>query len=63
MSNLSLARIMYGTNDDFHGPRPVKKSGLSAIAIPMPANQLAPWEPPTVQELLEMAWKKMSGKA
>ena len=63
MSNLSLARIMYGTNDDFHGPRPVKPSALSAIAIPMPAHQLAAWEPPTVQELLDMAWKKMTGKA
>ena len=63
MSNLSLARIMYGTNDDFHGPRPIKKPGLSAIAIPVPANQLAAWEPPTVQELLDMAWRKMTGKA
>jgi hypothetical protein len=63
MSNLSLARIMYGTNEDFHGPRPVKKPGLSAIAIPMAANRLAAWEPPTVQELLDIAWKKMTRKA
>ena len=63
MSNLSLARIMYGTNDDFHRPRPVKQSTLSAIAIPMPAHQLTAWEPPTVQELLDMAWKKMTGES
>ena len=61
MSNLSLARIMYGTNDDFHGPRSARKSALSAIAIPMTAHQLAAWEPPTVQELLDKAWKKLTG--
>ena len=63
MSNLSLARIMYGTNDDYHGPRPAKRPGQSAIAIPMPANHFGAWEPPTVQELLDIAWKKLSNKA
>jgi len=63
MSNLSLARIMFGTNEDFHGPRPVKRPGASAVAIPLPTNQLSAWEPPTVQELLDKAWKTLTRKA
>jgi hypothetical protein len=56
MNNVSLARIMYGT-EDFHGPRVGKRPRLSAVALPMPANRLAAWELPTLQELVRKAWE------
>jgi len=62
MNNLSLARIMYGTNEDFQSPHPAKKAGLSAVAIPMPANHLAAWEPPTLQEFLRTVWQHFTRK-
>ena len=60
MSNLSLARIMYGTNDDFRNPRPAKRPGLSAVAIPLPANHLAAWEPPSLQEFFRKVWQSLT---
>jgi hypothetical protein len=60
MNNLSLARIMYGTNEDFQSSRPVKKPGLSPIAIPMPENHLANLEPPTLQEFLRTVWQRFT---
>ena len=62
MNQMSLARIMYGTNDDFHGERPSRKSRVSAIALPMPANRLAAWEPPTLQEFFQKVWQTITRK-
>ena len=62
MSNLSLARIMYGTNEDFRTRRPSRRQGLSAVAIPMPTNQLAAWEPPTLQEFFRTVWQSLTRK-
>jgi hypothetical protein len=61
MNNVSLARIMYGT-EDFHGPRVAKRPGLSAVAVPMPANHLAAWDLPMLQELLHKAWELLTHK-
>lgn len=60
MSNLSFARIMFGT-EDFHRLRTIKKPGLSAVAIPLPANHLA-WELPTLHELLQKVWQRFTRK-
>jgi len=62
MVNLSLARIMYGTSDDSHGPRPIRKTRVSAVAISMPTNQLAAWEPPTLQEFFRNVWQSLTRK-
>ena len=35
MTKVSLARIMYGTNEDLQGSRPLKRNGSSAIALPI----------------------------
>ena len=59
MNNLSLARIMYGTNDDHVGSRTMRKPGLSTVAIPMPAN---PVELPTLPEFLRRAWQSFRRK-
>lgn len=56
MTKVSLARIMYGTNEDLHGGQPLMRKGVSAIALPMPANQFAAWEPLTLHELLHRLW-------
>lgn len=58
MSNLSFARIMFGT-EDYPGLRSTKKPGLSAVAIPLPANHLS-WELPTLHELLQKVWQRFT---
>ncbi|HTP68455.1 MAG TPA: hypothetical protein VMJ35_06085 [Dongiaceae bacterium] len=60
MTKLSLARIMYGTNEDLHGTRPLKRQGASAVALPMPPNQFTAWEPLTLHELLHRLWAHLT---
>ena len=62
MTNVSLARIMYGTNDDFHPPQFVKAPGLSAVVVRIPTNPLAGSEPLTLPELLHKAWLQLTQK-
>ena len=63
MTRVSLARIMYGTNEDLHGDRPLKRNGGSAIALPMPTNQFGVWEPLTLHELLHRLWAYFTRKS
>ena len=62
MKNVSLARIMYGTNEDLHAPRSSRGYRRSAVAVPMPANQFAAWEPLTLHELLLRLWSYFTRK-
>ena len=66
MMNVSLARIMYGTNEDLHAPH-----SMSAAGIPSPANQSArmgaagkaPGSPSvTLEALLHKAWAALHPK-
>jgi len=60
MNNMSLARIMYGTSDGFHGPRRVKRTRASVVAIPLPVNHLPVWELPTLPEFLHKIWRSLT---
>jgi hypothetical protein len=62
MTNVSLARIMYGTNDDFHSPQSGKAPGISAIVVQIPADPFGGSEPLTLQELLHKAWLQLKRK-
>jgi hypothetical protein len=64
MTNLSLARIMYGTNEDLHAPHSMRGSGF-----PSPANQAARENASgsmthenSLGDLLHKAWYSLSGK-
>jgi hypothetical protein len=67
MANLSLARIMYGANKDFHA-----SSGMIAPAFSSLKTQpdrensdkrIAGSEPATLGELLHKAWTALTGKS
>ena len=62
MTKVSLARIMYGTNDDFHPPQVVKVPGLSAVVVQVPTNPFRGSELPSLQELLHKAWLCLTHK-
>jgi hypothetical protein len=62
MTKVSLARIMYGTNDDFHSPQSVKAPELSADVVQVPTNPFGGSEPLTLQELLHKAWLHLTHK-
>ena len=64
MTNLSLARIMYGTSQDFH-------TSTSTTAPMHPSQSSGPFEensgrigdePETLAELLHRAWTNLSSK-
>ena len=66
MANLSLARIMFGTNEDFHASH-----GLGAPAfLSLPAQPVLEHsakasggsEPATLSELIHKAWTNFTGK-
>jgi hypothetical protein len=63
MTNLSFARIMYGTSEDSQHSTDVNGSALSALSAP-PANNNANTaaELETLGELLHRAWITLSGK-
>jgi len=64
MSNKSLARIMYGTNEDFHSSTNSVASVLSQSSSPAlsdVADKTAA-EQQTFSELLHKAWSNLSGK-
>jgi hypothetical protein len=62
MSKVSLARIMYGTNEDLHAPRSSRAYRRSAVAVPLTANRFAAWEPLSLHELLHRLWSYFARK-
>jgi hypothetical protein len=64
MANQSLARIMYGTNEDLHASTSTSASdlpGLPAPSITENSNNSEPGEE-TLGELLHRVWINVSGK-
>jgi hypothetical protein len=64
MKNVSLARIMYGTNEDFHSSTNAAASVLSQSSSPSltdVADKTAA-EQETFSELLHKAWTNLSRK-
>ncbi len=64
MTNLSLARIMYGTSEDLHASTHITASTLSALpahAAADIADKTAP-DNETLGELLHRAWTNLAGK-
>lgn len=65
MNNLSLARIMYGTNQEFHPSDNLKTSTSVVFSAFSPiggGNQSAA-QPQTLGQLLHRAWMNLSGKS
>lgn len=64
MTNLSLARIMYGTAEDFHaGPQmsaPASSSFVAPSASANPAQTSSSAEPGTLGKLFRKAWRTFS---
>jgi hypothetical protein len=65
MTNLSFARIMYGTSEDSQGAMNMNASALAAAADPSTnhGRDKAALEIETLGELLHRAWANLSGKA
>jgi hypothetical protein len=67
MSNLSFARIMYGTNEDHYAPRSMSASTFSTRAaqfnIQSLANARNAFENATLGQLLRKAWTTLTGKS
>ncbi len=64
MTNLSFARIMYGTSEDSQHSTNMNASVLSALATP-PSNNGADnaVASETLGQLLHRAWTTLSGKS
>jgi hypothetical protein len=64
MTNLSFARIMYGTSEDSQHSTSMNASALSALSEPSPKSSAnTPAELDTLGELLHKAWITLSGKS
>jgi hypothetical protein len=65
MTNLSFARIMYGTSEDFQGSINMNASALSALSTPSSNSGAAKSvvETETLGELLRRAWVNLSGRS
>jgi len=61
MSNKSLARIMYGTSQDYHPSATVSVSTLS-VPSNIPGSDKPAAERESLGELLHKAWATLSGK-
>lgn len=66
MAKLSLARIMYGTNEDLHASEPTGPPSASSLAS-KPAHQNSAKTdsvsgPDALGELLHKAWSNLTGK-
>jgi hypothetical protein len=64
MTNLSLARIMYGTSEDLHASTTTTASALATQSSGL-LDENSPKssdEPDTLAELLHKAWTNLSGK-
>ncbi|MGB7498097.1 MAG: hypothetical protein WBR26_02925 [Candidatus Acidiferrum sp.] len=64
MKNLSLARIMYGTNDDSHSSANTVASVLARTSTPSltEISDKTVAEQETLSELLHRAWVNLSNK-
>ena len=65
MTNVSLARIMYGTNEDFHSadsmsPRSTSWAAPVVSGASMAVTQTAPST--SLSNLLHRAWSALHGK-
>ena len=63
MTNVSLARIMYGTNQDLHVPEPAVVSGALATDVVPAVKNSSPFELATLDELLHSAWSRLTHKS
>jgi hypothetical protein len=63
MTNVSLARIMYGTNQDLHVPEPAVMSRAVTTDAAPAVKSSSPSELPTLDELLHNAWSRMTHKS
>jgi hypothetical protein len=64
MTNLSFARIMYGTSEDSQGSMNTTASALTAVSAPSNhGTENATEEPDTLGELLHRAWTILSRKS
>jgi hypothetical protein len=57
MTIVSLARIMYGTNEDLHARQPRIEIGLSVLSSPTVSNGSM------LQQLLHKAWSHLTRKS
>lgn len=64
MSNLSFARIMYGTNEDHHAPHSVSASAFSTrpSQFLQQDSASAGTEQTTLGQLLRKAWTTLTRK-
>jgi hypothetical protein len=64
MKTLSLARIMYGTSEEFHAPDGMNGSTVSAFPASSSASHAdgSAVETETLGELLHKAWANLSGR-
>jgi hypothetical protein len=67
MASLSFARIMYGTNEDFHAAHgvsaPASASFTAQTAVENLAEANAATEPDVLGELLHRAWTILKSKS
>jgi hypothetical protein len=66
MANLSLARIMFGTNEDLHSSQPANVPRSSSLRT-QPAEENSSEtsvtsEPDPLGELLHKAWTNLTGR-
>jgi hypothetical protein len=61
MTNLSLARIMYGTSEEYHASASTTAAALSAPSLTHSADK-SDVEQETLGELLHRAWTILSSK-
>ena len=63
MTNVSLARIMYGTNQDLRVAERATASGLPVAAATPAVKNSPPSELPTLDELLHNVWSRLTHKS
>lgn len=63
MSNLSFARIMYGTNESISTTARMSASGLSSVSNGANALNAAGNGQPSLQDLLHKAWLVLCSKS
>lgn len=66
MTNLSLARIMYGTNADLHAWRSMNAPAVSSLATPLGEHSTAQAAAPasgSLSRLLQKAWTALYHKS
>jgi hypothetical protein len=63
MTNLSLARIMYGTHEDFHTAGSMQAPGYSSLTAQAGREKVAgTGHPATLRAVLHKAWVSLTGR-